>query len=178
MSESKKKLSTKAKIGIGAGACGLILVLWIVLTVTLAPKIIKEQSTSKSSKPTSTNTSNINTTTEPAKAQFVFDVPSLVGKNIDEVRQVLGQPTEAQKSLGGFNEWDNTFKKDNEELLVTFNYQTRKIIDFFISTTNQDKNRLLQIGNLKENSPDYKIEYVKAIKDPSKITGVKIIPAK
>lgn len=141
--------------------------------------------TTTATKPSPVKTTSRVTTPAPV-AQIVFDVSSLIGKNIDEVKQVLGQPTdgeyiepnESQKSLSGFTEWDNTFKKNDEELLITFDYKTRKIKDFFISATNQDKNRLLQIGNLKDNSSDYKIEYVKALKDPSKITGVIITPNK
>lgn len=117
--------------------------------------------------------------------KYVFDVPSLVGKNIDEVKAVLGspadkEPTQQQMSLG-IDEWSLTFKKDGKELLVTYNPKTKKIIDFFISTDDpsgktKDRNHLMELGNLKETDPKYKLEFVKAIKDSSTYTGVKVIP--
>lgn len=118
----------------------------------------------------------------------IFDIPSLIGKNIDEIRTALGspadkemtEPNQAQLQLGT-KEWDNTFEKDNKELLVTFNVKERTVIDFFISTDDpsgqtKDKTHLLELGNLSTSSNTYKIEYVKTIKDPSQFTGVKIIP--
>jgi hypothetical protein len=115
---------------------------------------------------------------------YVFDVPSLFGKNIDQVREVLGTPTDGslieptQQQLAGSSQWDNTFKKDSESLLVTFNAKDRSIIDFFISASSQNKADLLKKGNLKSSSSEYKLEYVKSLKNPSEITGVKIIPSK
>lgn len=115
---------------------------------------------------------------------MTFDVPSLIGKNIDEIKNILGapvndiEPSKMQLEYG-VDEWDKTFKKNGFELLVTYNPTTKKIIDFFIptndpsgSTTNTDN--LLIIGNLKRNSTNYKIENVKTIKDPSLFTGIKI----
>ncbi len=119
--------------------------------------------------------------------QSTFNVPSLVGKNIDEVREILGQPIDKnpelsteQKKLGA-KEWSNTFTKDGNELLVTFNSDSRKVTDFFISADDasgqtQDTARLLIMGNLKENDPAYQIEFIKVITDPSYYTGVKVIP--
>mgnify|MGYP001591345051 FL=1 len=114
---------------------------------------------------------------------YSFDMPSLLGKNIDEVRLVLGaplnkdltEPTAEQLKLG-VEEWDNSYKKDGQELLVTFNPSTRKIVDFFLSGDNKAK--LIEAGNLKENDSNYTIEQVKQLKNPSAITGIKIIPKK
>lgn len=116
-------------------------------------------------------------------ASYIFDIPALLGKNIDEIRKILGQPldnhmteptAEQSKLMGGSGEWDNPYKKDDQELLITFNFKTRKVIDYFLS--GDDKTKLLKVGNLKETDPRYTIEPVKELKNPSAITGVKIVP--
>jgi len=134
---------------------------------------------------TPTNTTNsVPTKTEtPATTptpSYSFDIPSLLGKNIDEVRIVLGtpldkdltEPTAEQLKIGA-DEWDNSYKKGDQELLVTFNPSTRKIVDYFLSGDNRAK--LIEAGNLKENDSKYTIEQVKQLKNPSAITGIKII---
>ena len=121
--------------------------------------------------------------------QAQFDVPSLVGKNIDQVRTILGspangksikQPLEPTKQLVslGTTEWDNLFKKDGEELLVTYDVASRRVMDFFLSDDSPDRDRLVRVGNLNPNSTNYRIEYVQNLADPSQITGVKVIPSK
>jgi hypothetical protein len=121
------------------------------------------------------------------KLAFVFDVPSLVGKNVDEIKKDLNsykkkplEPTSDQIKLG-VKEWEVEFEKDGKSLLVTYDIATKRIKDFFISSDDpsgktKDKSHLLELGNLKENDSRYKIEFVKTLKDPSSFTGVKIIP--
>jgi hypothetical protein len=115
-------------------------------------------------------------------ALVVFDIASLVGKPVDEIREILGkpqdkepEPTELQLQIG-FDEWSNVFTKDGQELLVTFNPRTRQVIDFFLAGEN--KIILIQQGNLVEATLAYTIEPVNAIRNPSEITGIKIIPAR
>ncbi|MBI2420522.1 MAG: hypothetical protein HYV38_00345, partial [Candidatus Levybacteria bacterium] len=77
--------------------------------------------------------------------------------------------------------WDNTFKKDGKELLVTYKPSTREVIDFFVSTDDpsgatKDTKKLLEISGLSENSPSYIIEFVKVINDPNSYTGIKATP--
>ena len=115
-----------------------------------------------------------------------FDVPSLVKKNIDQIRKVLGTPTDKelepsklQMSTKGFDIWDNVFEKDGYTLQITYNPHTRKIIDFFISNDNgsfDDVSILKKVSNVVDGSTDYTLEPVKQIKDNSKYTGLKIIP--
>lgn len=108
---------------------------------------------------------------------YVFDVPSLVGKNVDEIIALLGQPkegslpTEEQTKLS--DEWSIEFGKDGQTLLVEYNLKTKTVKDLFIS--GDDKAELLKIGNLKENDSKYSLEFVKQQNDQTKITGVVII---
>lgn len=119
------------------------------------------------------------------QAVMVFDVPALVGMNIDQVRQVLGtpqdgsmtEPTAQQLALGMGSEWNNSFEKDGHTLLVTYNAQTRVIADFFVDSNDpsgatSDKAGLLAAGNLREGDSRYSIEFVQARGAPSQFTGV------
>jgi hypothetical protein len=127
---------------------------------------------------------NINTPQSTTQA-YVFDIPTLIDKDLEELEAILGEPkglspTEQQISLG-IKEWDKSFIKDGKELLVTYKISNNEIIDFFISTDDpsgmtQDKKHLLELGNLKENDEKYSLEFVKTIKNPSYFTGIKIIP--
>jgi hypothetical protein len=118
----------------------------------------------------------------------IFDVPALLGKNIDQIKAVLGAPEKddeptAQMKAAGVNEWEKVFAKDGKELLVTYNVNTRKVVDFFISANNIDPSggtkdivSLRKIGNVESDGPKYAVEPVKTIKDPSQFTGIKIVP--
>lgn len=101
------------------------------------------------------------------------------------MRKVLGksvdtnlEPTKLQlKIMGQDTTWDNSFNKDEVDLLVTYNPRTRKVIDFFISDLgDQNKTRIMASGNLKNGDPTYQIEFVAALKTPTMYTGVKITP--
>ena len=118
--------------------------------------------------------------------QAIFDIPALIGKNIDQMASVLGTPTDdsepSQQQLSfGVKEWSKTFKKGNQELLITYNPRTRTIIDFFIPTTDpsrktQDRAGLKSVGNVQDSDPKYALSYVRAIGDPLSFTGLKIVP--
>ena len=140
------------------------------------------------------NDSNSVQTQQTAPAQqekiaAVFDVEALYGKNIDEIRTILGEPTDgeytnptAQQLALGTKEWSNSFEKDKYELLVTYDVASKKVIDFFVGTDDpsgatKDTKKLERILNL-ENSTNFIIEPVKALKDPSIYTGIKAIPIK
>lgn len=114
--------------------------------------------------------------TQPQAPQFTFDVPSLVGKNIDDIKATLGNPTEytapTKQQLALSDVWDMSYTKDGVSLLVTYNTKTKVISDFFIDGS--DKNKLLAQGNLKENDGNYSVEFVKSITNPNEITGVKV----
>ena len=124
---------------------------------------------------------------EPVKlAKPVFNIPSLVGLNIDQVRKVLGkskdkdlEPSSLQLK-NGFEEWDNSFKKKGYSMLVTFNPKTRRVVDFFIDTQDpsgatRDYGDLLVVGDVNNNDTKYSIVPVPTGLDPSKFTGIKIV---
>jgi hypothetical protein len=115
--------------------------------------------------------------------KVLFDIPSLLGKSINEIRSILGEPADNQKEptdlqlQTGFDEWSNVFvhqSQSQEELLVTFDPRTRVVKDFFIG--GNDRNLLVQQANLSEENSAYRIEIVKAFGTPTEITGIKIVP--
>lgn len=115
--------------------------------------------------------------------KVIFDVPSLIDKNIDEIVGILGAPknndTPKAGQLLGNKEWDMTFEKEGFQLLVTYNYDTKVVKDFFVGGNdetyeNKDTKRMMQITNTKDNSSQYEISFVKANTDPSRFTGILI----
>ncbi len=174
---TKSNWSKNVKIGVTVASVG-----FIIIALAASPKT--EQTAQK---PAQNTPAVEQKKEEPAPVAFVFDVPSLLAKNVDEIRQTLGQPTdgalieptEKQKQLGTTKVWDNTFEKDSRSLLVTFNPTSREVIDFFISTDDpsgatKDKKKLLEVGNLKEGASNYSVEFVKALNNSSVYTGVKV----
>ncbi|MEI7689826.1 MAG: hypothetical protein WCI79_02580 [Candidatus Saccharibacteria bacterium] len=174
MSEDEKKKVKKKFI---------IIAIIVFVIICIGGSGSKTVNTAQTSTPTEPK-QQVVAPVEPVTPKYSFDVPSLLGKDIDEVRLILGapedktlsEPTAEQISLGA-DEWDNTFKKDGKELLVTFSANTRKVVDFFISADDPsgvttDVQHLLDIGNLKEGASNYTIKQVKALKNPSAITGI------
>lgn len=114
---------------------------------------------------------------QPQDPQFIFDVPALIGKNIDEVKAVLGSPTTytapTKQQLALMDIWDMEYTKDDVNLLITYNPKSKTVLDYFIDGS--DKAKLLALGKLQEKNDAYIAEFVKNISNPNEILGVKII---
>ncbi len=178
MSDKKEKTNWFVKHKVLTG-----LIVLFVIGVAVSGR---NNPTTDTAKPTETKNSTTTKEVVRTKEATVFDVPTLLGKNIDEVRVVLGTPDDkeltepnAQQLALGVDSWDNTFTKGNDNILVTFNPTTRKVIDYFLSGNNENgenKQHLIDIGNLNEGDSKYEIKAVKVLKDPSKITGIIVTP--
>ena len=134
----------------------------------------------------STKSNKENVEIDKKELNTVFNIPTYLNKNIDEIRTILGKPIDAEQTEPtkqqmemDFEEWDNTFEKENCSLTITFNPQTRKIIDFFITTTTPNKieniDELLKLGNLENDSSDYELKTVFESKTEN-INGITITP--
>jgi hypothetical protein len=133
-----------------------------------------------------TNNSGNNSIDNTELSNYTFDIPSLIWKNVDEIRNSfwswfskddISEPTKLQSQMGS-NQWDNSISKDGYTLLITYNTKTRNVIDLFLTADkneNNIRNNLMQIWNLKANANNYSIESVQAMKNPNEITGIKII---
>lgn len=116
--------------------------------------------------------------------EHAFDIPPLIGKNIDQVRATLGKPYEDFPEKvwpGGDDENGKTWRRGKKRLYITFHSQTRRIVDFFIECDDpsgacSDKQKLLDLGNIKDSGPNYTTEFVNAGAMRDKYTGVKVIP--
>ena len=116
----------------------------------------------------------------------VFDFEALYGKNVDEIKTILGtpssdtEPTDLQTQL--IEEWEKLWQKDGYELLVTYNVASRRIIDYFVPTNDQsgatkDLRKLEAVVGAKK-LINFRVLPVKTIDDPTKYTGVRVIPKK
>ena len=121
--------------------------------------------------------------------QPIFDVPSLTGKDLTEIKTALGEPTRDSTPpplavQEGLDSWEIYWEKEGQDLSVSYHPTTKKITEFFIGTNDpsgatKDTDRLLKIGNLKSDDPRYKVKFVpvlNAYNDLGSYTGVKIIP--
>lgn len=118
--------------------------------------------------------------TEAPQREIIFDIPALMGKSIDEIRDILGPPTESKleptelQSKIGVDEWSNNFENGGRELLVTFYPDSRKVKDFFIP--GEDGMAINRMCNLKPEHDFYKVERVPMLAHRSRITGIIITP--
>jgi hypothetical protein len=115
----------------------------------------------------------------------VFDVPSLVGSNADQVILVEGPPdsptTPSQANIqAGIKEWNYEYKRGRVSLVVTYHLSDKSIRSFFVTTEDRrgatsDKARLLALGRLKIGDPRYRVEFVPVPGHPGEYTGVKAV---
>jgi len=166
---------------------------WVIISVfaLFVLAMIATPSTPSQTTQNTTITSTIqqptNTPTPTPLPPFVFDVPALLGKNVDEVASALKEyqtktlPVTDQQIKMGVKDWDIEFEKEGKTISVSYVIATKKINDFFIesddpSGATKDKKHLLELGNLSETDPRYSVEFVKTLKDPTVFTGVIVTP--
>ncbi|UOQ52462.1 hypothetical protein [Hymenobacter cellulosivorans] len=114
-----------------------------------------------------------------------LDMPSLVGKNIDQVRRALGKPQESKDEAIGMEpnaeqmkstkgaDWINTFEKNGSTIVVTFNAKSRKVLDMVLIGSDEDE--LMRRGNLVMTAPEYIVLPVPDPKRPQAISGVRMV---
>jgi len=109
--------------------------------------------------------------------EFTYDILALIGKNIDQADKELGmtigstpEPPSNHSEPGG-TKWHRIYMEDKHALVVDFNAFTRKVISFVLEGDNKEK--LLEVGNLKENDARYKVEQ---LNDEVGMLGIKITP--
>ncbi len=117
------------------------------------------------------------------RTPMIFDVPSLVGMTVSEVKTALGKPTETSKRINA-DDHDAyiLYTRDGQDLMVSFDYGSNIVKDFFLSSgdpsgATQDTTRLMDRANLTEGDARYKIEFIQVLNDPSSYTGVQVMAA-
>jgi hypothetical protein len=131
------------------------------------------------------DTPSVPVDSEPPITTTSFDIPSLLNLNITQIEEKLGEPSTALEPTkaqleAGITTWEKSFEKDGHSLLVTYEYSTGKIVDFFInprtsSGVTNDLSGLLVLGNFKKNDPTYDVKFVPA-HDGSGFTGAIVTP--
>ncbi len=173
----------------------LVIIGVIVILVVVGFIVVRGQKDSKTTVTVTPTPADVtdetvdNITPMASYSSYAFDIPSLIGKNIDDIRGLLkadiaDEKEDYEPDETGVDEWENNFVKDGKELLITFNPTTRKVIDFFIFTddstiTVNDKNKqiLLKIGNVKTNASNYTIEFATEEMDgDNELSGLQIVP--
>jgi hypothetical protein len=113
----------------------------------------------------------------------VFDIPALAHQNIDQIRTTLGKvngpDTEPSREevQSGIVEWGKQFRRDSTTLLVTYEVKTRRVVDFFITSTHgrtADYVPLLQLANVKPDDPHWSIEPFPMPGNPHRYIGVRV----
>jgi hypothetical protein len=189
--ELLKAKGSKSGPGLSAGKIALIVLGGFVVLSVIAGLLSDDTDKTNATVPASATS-----TRESLRVQYkdyldqpidkqVFDVPALIGKNVDQVKAVLGatkikdEPTQLQLDMGT-DEWSNTITKDGVDLLVTYHPKTRKVVDFFISASvvEGDQETLYKVANVKPGASNYRLEFVKANTRPGLYTGLKITPTR
>ncbi len=117
------------------------------------------------------------------RTPMIFDVPSLIGMTVSEVKTALGKPTETSKRINAdYHDAYILYPRDGQDLMVSYDYGSNVVTDFFLSTDDasgktQNTTRLLDRANLSDGDARYRVEFVKVLNDPSSFTGVKIVTA-
>jgi len=119
-----------------------------------------------------------------------FNIPSLFGKNIDTIKEILGQPKFDKERIWatGDDINDKVWKKEKTSLTISFHKNSREVINFFIDcgASNgacSDKNELLKKGNLKNKPSNYSVNFIQTssiikAKGLGNFTGIIITPIK
>jgi len=117
--------------------------------------------------------------------QVVFDIPSLIGKNLKELREELGtpsydkEPTPLQVQEG--DTWEKNWDREGYTLMVSYDIRTKKIVEYSLLADSdasyvifENTNNILKVGNLKSDSGEYSVKFIKAKNAPG-YTGANIV---
>lgn len=109
-----------------------------------------------------------------------FDVPSLIGQDIDAVTAKLGKPSseENQSSMPV-----KTWKRDGTTLSVSYKPVSKRVTTFVLisrddanAVREEGKASLFQAGKLPETDPRYSTELIEAGERTLFYTGIRILP--
>jgi hypothetical protein len=114
-----------------------------------------------------------------------FDVPRLIGKDITEIRSILGPSSPAPPNLPPLPNANHDYKSWNKRgqwLSVEYSKSSGLVVGFTLgvdeqseSLKDEEKTNFLKTGNLKEADARYTIAFVEA-GEVFRFTGVRITP--
>ena len=107
--------------------------------------------------------------------EVVFNIPSLIRKNISEVKNILGKPVNEYDPGYGGTLPTVIYQKNGYELQIDYLSSTGDVAEIFLAKNTNSKNELFNAGNLDENSVVYSIKLQPSLQpDIVKYTGVHI----
>lgn len=97
---------------------------------------------------------------------------------------MLGTPDEAPAVPTKYEgkDWQISWEKDGNNLMISYDLKTQKIIDYFVSLggtrSTSDTDYILKVGNLSKTDSRYKLEFVKCknCSEPNQYLGVTVTP--
>lgn len=120
-------------------------------------------------------------------APVAFNVPSLIGLNISQIRATLGKDVESESPVGmpsinGMVLLEEAWAKDDVVLRVDYDNTTGKVLNFFMPYVPKpngggfDPQLVREQGGLEEGSPKYRTELVNPNFEGPITPGVRIVP--
>jgi len=111
---------------------------------------------------------------------LVYDIPKLIGKNIDDVTRILGVPSEEDAPNLTQNELERRFLKKGYTLVVTYDTISRRISGFLIPATEHSGSTkncayLFRAGNLSHNDARYSVDSL-AMAQPGRYGSIVVSP--
>lgn len=105
----------------------------------------------------------INQNAPKSSVPSVFDVPSLLDKNIDQIEQQLGKPTEPEVPNLTLNELERRYRRKGYTLIIDYDTVSRKVAGFIIPATEpaggtKDCRSLLAAGNVRAGDARYTVD--------------------
>ncbi len=118
---------------------------------------------------------------ESKPTKVLFNIPVLVGSNIDEIVTTLGKPTFYPKPKDNAKSYCE-YHKDEWRLSIRYYPSTRKVIDFFIfpypgGYEYKNSKDVLRVGNLDSVAFDYVVTPGSGLyASPGTYTNVTVVP--
>jgi len=114
-----------------------------------------------------------------ASQTVVFDVPALLGKNIEQVARQLGKSTGPDTPNLTVNEVERTYVRQGYKLVVTYDTTSRKVTGFVLpvpgpGAQTKDCRKLLAAGNLESGNARYTVDSLASDKE-GYFTGLAIL---
>lgn len=119
-----------------------------------------------------------------------FDIPALLKKDVSYFTPVFGEPVNENPEPTdiaietGAETWTKRFQKDGFAIAVTYNINSGKVTEIFLSkgtydmplketwVTKNEASELLERGNVSKGAGSYYYRYMSPIQDKNKYTGV------
>jgi hypothetical protein len=118
----------------------------------------------------------------PRPAVPLWNLPSVIGQPVDVAQKSLGNPQSESAATPGTMQ--SLWKRDDTTLSATWKSSNKRVLSYELISRDDDHALregetapLLVPGQLKENDPRYRIEWIEAANKPLFYTGVKVIPA-